>query len=284
MSERLACETVRKRFLALEEGALGAEAVRAVQEHLAACAACRAAWEGWQSDDRALREAMVPERPPRDVAGSALAVLRGEARSRRAARRRAAVRWAAAAAAALLAIVGVMTYRARRYERIGEVAAAEGQPQVRQRGGRGPAVARARTAIYNGAELLTAPGERLTLRFADGSRLVVAAGTKATLSGAGYRRDCGHTLPHVCLHRGEVLCELKSLRYFRGVGTPLGTAIVEGTTFRIRYVRGQWTLLEVLEGAVQFSCTGGEVRAEAGTTWVSDSRDLLPRKVSGVFD
>lgn len=284
MSEQGECEAVREQFLALEEGVLGAEEARAVREHIASCEACRRAWEAWQAQDLALREAMRPVSVPRDVAGAAVAELRAAARERRGARRRVVLWWAGAVAAAVLVAVGAMVYRARRYDRIGEVAEVVGQPQVRQRGARRPSAVRTAEAVYSGAELLTAPTEKLALRFADGSRLVLSGGTKATLSGPGHLGDCGHYLPHVCLHRGEVLCELRSLRYFRGVGTPLGTAIVEGTKFRIRYVGGQWTLLEVLEGAVQFSCLGGEMRAEAGTTWVADSRDLMPRKVSGVFE
>ncbi|MFC1806505.1 FecR domain-containing protein, partial [Planctomycetota bacterium] len=191
------------------------------------------------------------------------------------------LRWAVAAAAVVLVVGGVLVHRAGRYQRIGEMAEVVGQPQVRQRGAARASAAREREAVCNGAELVTAPAEKLAVRFADGSRLVLSEGTKATLSGEGYFGDCGHYLPHVCLHHGEVLCELKSLRHFRGVGTPLGTAIVEGTVFRMKYVRGDHVLLEVLEGAVQFSCPEGEVRAEAGTTWVVDAGKQKPRRVSG---
>ena len=97
---------------------------------------------------------------------------------------------------------------------------------------------------------VVASAEKLTVRFADGSRLVLSEGTKATLAGSGYFGHCGHYLPHVCLHHGEVVCELKSLNYFRGVGTPLGTAIVEGTRFRMKYVRGDHVLLGDTDGYV----------------------------------
>ncbi|MFW6108336.1 MAG: FecR domain-containing protein [bacterium] len=283
MSERAECDAVRERFLTLEEGALGAGEVRQVQEHLASCEACRRAWEGWQADDRALREALQPIAPPRDVAGAALAKLRAEARGRRAARRRGILRWAAVVAAVVAVSVGIAVWRSGRHEQVGVVAETIGEPQVRQRGARRHSVVRAGALVYNGAELVTSAGEGMTVRFSDGSRLVMREGTKTQLSGTGEVGGCGHRLPHVCLLRGEVDCKLSSVRYFRGVGTPLGTAIVEGTRFRMRYV-GQWTLLEVVEGVVQFSCPGGEVRARAGTVWVSDSRDRLPRKVSGVFD
>ncbi len=283
MSGREPCEAVRERFLDLEGGGLAPPDERRVREHIEACEACRRAWEAWQVQGRALRDALGPVRPPRDVAGAALAELHADRRQQQRARGRVLMKWGAVAAAAVLIAVGMALYRATRYERIGSVEEVVGRPQARQRGQARPGAINASDAVYNGAELVTAANEGLALRFDDGSRLVMSEGTKVQLSGTGYLAHCGHHLAHVCLLRGEVLCELKSLTYFRGVGTPLGTAIVEGTTFRVRY-QGRWTLLEVLEGTVKFSCPSGEVRANAGTTWVVDSRDLMPRKVSGVFD
>ena len=278
------CRRIRSRFLALDEGRLGAEAARAVDEHLGACEACRAACRAWRDDDRRLREALQPEAPPRDLAAAAVARLRAERETDARGRRRVGARWAVAVAAAAAVAVGIMAYRSWRQGPIGEVEIAEGRPTLKQPGDAEPLFAEVAKPVYNGAELHAAPGDRLAVRFREGSRLTLSPGTKVTLSGPGHFGDCGHFLPHLCLHYGEVVCELESLRHFRAVGTPLGTAIVEGTKFRVKYVSGRWTVVEVLEGAVQFSCPGGEVRAVAGTTWVADSRELLPRKVSGVFD
>lgn len=278
------CQAIRSRFLALEEGRLGPEAARAVAEHLGTCDACRGEWQAWQDDDRRLRDALQPEAPPRDLAAAAVARLRAERGTDIRGRRRHRVRWAVAVAAVAAIALGIVAYRSWGEGPIGEIEVAEGRPTLKQPGDGEPLFAEVAKPVYNGAELHAAPGDRLAVRFREGSRLTLSPGTKVTLSGPGHFGQCGHFLPHVCLHYGEVVCELESLRHFRAVGTPLGTAIIEGTKFRIKYVSGQRTVLEVLEGEVQFSCPGGEVRAVAGTTWVTDSRELLPRKVSGVFD
>ena len=278
------CEAARERFVLLEDGQLPAADAAAVRAHLAACGGCRQAWEVWEAEGRALGEALRPVRVPRDVAGAAVAALRAQRVRGLGAGRRVWLRVALAGAAVVLVAVGVVVYRAGRYERVGRVAAAAGGALVRQCGARDSSEAGVGAAVYNGAQLLTGPGERLAVALADGSRLELGERTEVVLSGKGQSEQCGHYLPHVCLHRGEVVCELRSLRYFRAVGTPLGTAIVEGTRFRMRYVAGQWAVLEVLEGVVRFSCPGGQVRAEAGSMWVVDTKVDLPRRVSGVFD
>jgi len=278
------CDAVRARFVALEDGALPADEVAAVRAHLEGCEVCRGAWDVWVAESGKLRAALGPVRAPHDVAGAVVARLRADKRSGGVGRQRLVVRVAMVAAAVVAVAVGVMVYWQKGYVRVGRVAVVTGRPLVRQRGARNSVVAARGEGVYDGAELMTAPGERLGVMLGDGSRLELGGDTEVVLSGAGQGRECGHYLPHVCLHRGEVVCDLRSVRYFRGVGTPLGTAIVEGTRFRMRYVMGKWTVLEVLEGVVRFSCPGGVARAEAGTVWVVDSKVDVPRRVSGVFD
>ena len=275
------CRQAREWFLRSEERRLAPAEQLRMRAHLAQCAACRDEWARWQAEDRLLREALRPVPAPRDLAAEALAALR----QRKARPRRRRPRWAvaglAAAAAVLLAVLAGVLWRPRRYERVGQVAAMTGQPLVAQRGASFPSAIEAGVAVYDGAALFTGRGESLAVDFADGSRLTLSAGTEAQLSGQAARRSCGHLLPHVCLRRGEVVCNLKSLRYFRAVGTPLGTAIVAGTEFRIRYVEGVRTELEVLEGEVRFSSPYGEARAPEGTVWVITAAEGVPRQVGG---
>jgi len=280
------CREVRKRFLVLEEGVLTPDEAEAVRVHLAECASCRAAWERWQDESRLLGQALRPVPMPRDVAGPAVAALRQEPVRRPARRRTVELAWgvAVAAAAALLVVAGVMLLRGPEYRRIGQVASLLGQPMAQQRGARFASPLEGGKPVYDGDVLATGEGGELEVRFDDGSRLVLKESTELVLSGVEAGGGCGHVLPHVCLRQGEVLCELRSVRYFRAVGTPLGSAIVDGTKFRVKYVCGVLTRLEVLEGEVRFSCPAGEVRALPGSVWVVEASVGAPRLVAGMED
>ena len=288
MMSRGGCRLARKRFLALEEGVLGAEEAGEVRAHLASCAACRREWEGWQADGRLLREAMRPARAPRDIAAAALAGIRHGAVPGRFGRWRLAIGWraagAVAAAAAVLLVAGVWALSSGGYQRVGAVDGSVGRPMAQQRGARFASALDPGALVYTGCRLLTGPEEEASVRFDDGSRLVLKEGAEATLDCVGEASaPRAHGLPHVCLHQGEVLVDLKSVRFFRAVGTPMGSAIVIGTTFRIRMkcVFRVRTVLEVLEGEAEFSCPGGEVRALPGSVWAVDAGSGRPRRVSG---
>jgi len=279
------CKETRALFLGLEEGGLTADEAAEARAHLAACPACGQAWERWQAQDQRLREALGPVPVPRDLAGAVVAQVRGDAARRRSASRRTpALRWgvAAAAAAAFLA-VGAWMLLGKRYEPVGQVGAVEGQVLARQRGARRPSALQAGATLYNGDELVAGIASRAALRFYDKSRLAVEESTTVQLHcrADGAEHDCSLELPHVCLHRGEVECELNSLRYFRAIGTPLGTAIVHGTKFRMRYVEGQRVLLEVLEGEVLFSSPGGQIAVRPGAVWAIEGASGVPRRLPG---
>ena len=280
------CTAARKRFLALEEGLLGPDEAASVRGHVGACDACGRAWQQWQADDRALREALRPVRVPRDVAGATLAALRRGAAAMPAERPRRVARWAGAlaAAAALLVVAGVLVQRAGRYQLIGRVESSTGRPMARQRGARFASVVSALMPVYSRGFFLTGREEGVSLHFSDGSRVVLEEGTEVGLSCIGEGGGRAHRLPHVCLQRGEVLCELKSLRHFRAVGTPLASAIAAaGATFRVKYVpgarAGSRTCLRVLEGEVAFSSPDREVRAWPGSVWVVEGVGGVPRLV-----
>jgi len=278
------CEAIRERFLALEERRMAPDEAGRVREHLAGCERCRQAWERWQADDRLLREGLAPVAPARDIAGAAVAAARSGQRTRRVVLPRRVVRWGLVAAAALaLLAVGGWWWLGTRYPRIGRVVVAEGRPMARQRGARFAKVVETGAPIYNWDELLVGEGGRLEVELRDGSWVRLGPKTEAKMSGSwsGSRRECGHRLPHVCLQQGVVECDLKSTRHFRAVGTPLGSAIVEGTRFRVQYVVGVRTVLEVFEGKVTFSCPRGEVRVGPGGVWMVDATEGIARRVQG---
>jgi len=278
---RRSCRAVRKRFLAWEEGALGADEVTELRAHLAACGRCRQAWEGWRRDDAALRGALRPVEAPRDFASAVVAQLRGGVARAAPARRRVALRWAVAAAAAgVVLAAGMWALFGRRYEKIGEVALVEGRVLARQRGSRRLRPLAPGATIYNGDELVTRAASRLGVMLYDRSRLLFEESTGVRLHGGAGAEEpgCGYTLPHVCLKSGEVECDLESLRYFRAVGTPLGAAIVHGTRFRMKYVPGERVLLEVLEGEVMFSSPGGQIVVKPGSIWEIRGSDGVPQR------
>jgi len=274
------CDKARTRFLALEDATLGTEDATRVCAHLAECGECRRAWQEWQADGRLLGEALRPVEVPRDVAGAVVAQLRsGAARPRIAVQRRWVLVGGLAAAAAVLLALGALLLFGKRYEQIGRVASAEGQPLARQRGARYASPIAPGAPIYDGDELIADGRSQLEVGIDDGSRLTMRQMTELLLhSGQSRRRpDCGLEPPHVCLHEGEVVIDLKSTRRFCAVGTPLGTAFVRGTRFRMKYVNASRALLEVFEGEVIFSCPKGEARVTPGGIWVVDGAEGIPK-------
>ena len=277
------CGQVRARFVAFEEGALRSPEAAEVCAHLESCPKCREAWRQWQADDRLLWEALAPVAAPRDFAAEAVARIRRGDVGKRSVLPMGLLRWAIAGAAAACVLVGVWMILSSGRQRLGRVEALAGQAMVRHRGARFATALETGAPIYNGDELISGEDSSLTVRLLDGSRLELEPRTEVCLHGSwsGRRRECGFRLPHVCLKEGGVGCELRTTRHFRAVGTPLGSAIVRGTRFRMRYEVGIRATLEVFEGEVVFSCPHGEALAKAGTTWVVEARDLVPRQVAG---
>jgi len=275
------CRMARDCFVASEEGALRADEAAALRAHLGACEDCRQAWERWRADDRALHAALTPLPAPRDFAGAVVGELRRTGARPAVVKPRGMLRWAAVgAAAAVVLVAGGWVLFARRYEKIGQVALIEGRVMARQRGASKASVLAAGATIYNGDELIADEASRLAVELYDRSRLMLGERSGVRLhSGTGdEEHDCNLGLSHVCLGRGEVECDVASLRYFRAVGTPLGTAIVHGTRFRMKYVAGDRVLLEVLEGEVLFSCPKGQVQVTPGAIWEVRDAVGLPQR------
>lgn len=279
---QVACDEVQEQFLRLEEGRLSPEHERVLRAHLSGCEVCRVKWAAWQVEGRLLGEALRPVSIPRDVAGDVAARLRRQAPRPASRRRRLVLRWAlTAAAAGLLLVLGRVLLLSPGHVQLGYFGVLAGRPLVAQRGARFVSVVEDGAEAYDGALLVTGEGERLVVRLADGSRLVLSEATEVRLSGGAAAAECGHLVPHVCLRRGEVLCTMSSMKYFRAVGTPLGTALLPAKEFSIRYEPGAWTRLEALAGAVRFSCPYGVAEVRVGEVWVVEAGDGVPRRLRG---
>ena len=137
-----------------------------------------------------------------------------------------------------------------------------GQPVAQQRGAHYASVLGVGAGIYEDCRLLTGRAEGAELSFEDGSQLVVMEGADVRLDCAGAG-GAGHRLPHVCLSRGEVFCDLKGTQFFRGVGTPLGTVLSPAGKFHVRYVPDLMLLVQLVErrGAAQLRGRRGDARA-----------------------
>jgi ferric-dicitrate binding protein FerR (iron transport regulator) len=278
---KTACERARAAFLDLEDGALAAERQREVRQHLADCAACRAAWAAWEAEGRLLREALAPVPVPRDAASRVAAQVRRRRPSGMSPRTRRVLQWGLAAAAALLVVLlGPWAWRGPTYVQVGSLGAMAGRPAVQQPGEDTASEASEGAEVFDGARLTTGEGERLTVRLKDGSRLTLEERTKVRLSGASAEDDCGHHLPHLCLRRGEVACQMAGTELFRAVGTPLGSAFFGPATFRVRYVPGQRTRVELSAGRVRLSCPSGVAHLEPGEVWEVSAEDGLPRQTA----
>jgi len=271
------CRNVKAGFLDLGEGNLPPHDAETLRAHLAVCESCRQAWEQWQADDRALSQALRPVPVPRDQVAPVLQRVGHAARMRTSFARRPVVRWSLAAAAAVaLVAVGAAMLLGRRYERVGRVAAIQGQPTAQHKGARAASAVQIGSPIYDGDLLLAGEGSEMAVELDDGSALDVNPSTQAQLCGRTSGEACAHHFRHVCLRGGTVEFDVHSTERFQGVGTPLGSVIVHGTRFRVTYEPGSRTVLEVIEGEVLFSSPKGEVRAAQGSVWAIEGEGALP--------
>jgi len=279
------CRQVQRSFLALAGASLDAAAAAKVRGHLSVCAECRAAWAAWQSDERLLRESLGPTRAPRNLVESAMAAIRQPA-PRPSGERRLTVGWqvAVVAAAAVLVVGAVMVLTSGRTRRVGEVAALSGQPMAQQRGAHSASALGLGAGIYEGCRLLTGPRDEAELSFQDGSRLVVKEGAEVKLDCVGEGLgDTGHGLPHVCLIRGEVVCDLRSAQYFRCVGTPLGSVFTAGGRFRARCVPEVMLVVQLLDGVGSLSYPSGETPLTPAAIWVLEPGTSKPWQAPGTI-
>lgn len=124
-----------------------------------------------------------------------------------------------------------------------------------------------------GAALRTPAGASLTIEFADGSRLQLHADSELHLDRLGAYGATGMVDTRLRLPRGRAMSHVQrsrgpASRYV--VEAPDMTSSVRGTGFRVG-VDGQRSRSEVVEGIVQVSAGGGDVRVAAGHGTMADT-------------
>ncbi len=147
----------------------------------------------------------------------------------------------------------------------------------RQPGVAGPveATAAAGAELFAGAEVTVPGGASLMLAYADGTRMRLGPGTRATLVGDGPK--------HVQLEVGLLSCVVAAQPRGRPmtITTPLAQVEVVGTRFRLgSEATRSW--LEVTEGKVRFGREGGKAAAvAAGQAAELDARGKLRARALG---
>jgi hypothetical protein len=118
--------------------------------------------------------------------------------------------------------------------------------------------------LYVGDELLTREGE-LKIEFADGTDLRLDPYSHLIFNKLSAYKEIGMVDTRMRLGRGSLRTQVKSLT--RGsryeISTPSAVAAVRGTDFRLR-TNAKGTVLEVLEGTVEFIYEHGHEFIEAG--------------------
>lgn len=165
-----------------------------------------------------------------------------------------------------------------------EVVYARGQVLVRSPGEAASAPARQGQRLPAGSQVETAADSSLALKLADGTRLLVAPGSKATLEELREYRRANLYRSQIDLQRGSVESKVTpsgSATVPYRVRTPVAMLGVRGTDFRAHAAPDR-TGVEVLSGAVA-AAAGAQERVEAGFgtyarpgTGVAAPRPLLP--------
>lgn len=165
-----------------------------------------------------------------------------------------------------------------------EVVYARGEARVQAPGEAAPSAARQGQRLVPGTMLETGTDSSLALRLADGTRLLMAPGSRATLEELREFRRAGLYRTQLDLQRGSVESQVtpsRSATVPYKVRTPVATLGVRGTDFRAHAAAAR-TGVEVLSGAVA-AAAGAERRVEAGYGTfaragggVAPPRELLP--------
>lgn len=146
-----------------------------------------------------------------------------------------------------------------------EIVYARGQVMVRAPGEAAPSPGRQGQRLPAGSLVETAADSSLALRLSDGSRLLVAPGSRATLDELREYRRAGLHRTQVDLQRGSLESQVtpsRSATVPYKVRTPVAILGVRGTDFRA-HAADERTGVEVLSGAVG-AVAGVEQRVEAG--------------------
>jgi hypothetical protein len=280
---------------------LVSEAVEAdgMQEHLAACASCRATLVARYREERALRElaaaagaerlagriqaalaGKAPLPPPAEgetVASHQTLSLRSAIRGSRA--RRPLVRWLAAVAVLLSLAVGASWWLATRPAGVAHIDSVRGTVQVRTAAG--TVAAQAGTDLIAGQMLETGADGAAVLTFPDRTQLEFGAETVLKKLAA----ESAVAGKEVVLERGLVIANVRPQPAGRPMiyGTPHGTATVRGTRLSLA-VAPEASQLEVREGSVQLARGERSTAVPAGYYAVAgEGLELAPRRLTPVL-
>lgn len=168
----------------------------------------------------------------------------------------------------------------RRQPAKAQVVAVHGAAMVELRRGASSEPVRAGMRLGMGATLRTPDGASLTLQFADGSRLLLQAGSELTLDRLSAYGATGMTDTRMRLPKGRSSSEVKPLRgpasHF-SIETPGTMSSVRGTRFRVAS-DGLRSQAEVTEGHVAVGGGGGQVLLQPGegTATAAGDRPAAP--------
>lgn len=157
---------------------------------------------------------------------------------------------------------------------LAEIVHVHGEPELRQPGERTGSPARVGQRLSAGTLLRTGPQSSLVLRFADGSRMMVATDTQLTLDKLLSYGRSGLQRTQLRLDGGSVESQVvparTPYRHFE-ITTPVATLGVRGTEFRA-HAGMDSAGVEVLQGAVGAEA-GRELRVDAGYGTVADAKN-----------
>jgi len=245
------CELVRDLLSAYMDNELGADTIREVDAHLRTCPACSAELEELRLQHRVLAKALAtPVQSSPWLAERAMAEaqrrqtgLFGMARGYLG---RAWLRSALGVAAVLAILLTVVVW-----PRGVRLVAVQGTPQYAQAGSSAWHNARRGMRVTQGLRLHTRQHEMITVRWPDGSQLVLGPESQATMlpdsSPAG-----------ASLAAGRVYAQIRPQQMGFQIAGPQATATVVGTEFWLSAGHGE-TWLFVMRGKVRFSNDHGSV-------------------------
>jgi len=170
------------------------------------------------------------------------------------------------------------------------VAQLQGSAELLRAGAGKAAPLRAGTALRSGDRIVTGSDSTLTLQFADGSRLLVQAGSEVVMDSLSAWGTTGMVDTRIRLQGGRVDTQVKPAsgpgsRY--QIITPAAVAAVRGTDFRVAAEPGKAVMRsEVTAGTVGVGDAGKSTRVPAGFGLVAEAGKLPdePRKLLPAVD
>jgi len=247
------CRAVRTLLSAYIDGELTAAQAASVEAHLDQCSACQTALAELKSQDLVLRAVLA-----KPIAVSPLLTQRVISEVQRRQAEKAQARFGffrlpfakpALLAAAVLALIVISVFAFS--PKSARVVAVQGKPLCSTASHTGWNHLRSGMRVSDGTRVKTAIGEMATIRWPDGSEVVIGAQTDATA--LPESKPSG-----VVLNRGLIYARIRPQQLGFYVRGPQATATVLGTEFWLE-ARGNATSLFVIRGKVRFANAAGQV-------------------------